>query len=497
MLQSDVVPTLQAAGARVVVLTPDAEMTTCSDQVDVGSLVLEPLRLPPKGPPPGGRVMKALRSVVQVMRRSALDGRASPRFAPRYRRQLAAYKAMWPKWLSLPVHFSITQGLWRSSLLRRVLTKVDVKLSTADGHAHVFDRYRPDVVVGAGLGYFRPDEAVYQEAARRGIRVVSLVSGWDNPSKGYRAVDFDRVVAWGPRMQDEIVRHHDVPRKRVVAAGVPYWDIYFRDDALPSREELCYSLGLDPAKQIVLHATFPPNKNSPPFLEIASRLAEATARGDLGTGAQLVVRLHPKYMRPDKDDARRPYEQLEELEGVFVNRPVVESSSPLSYDTTAGDARTLGGLLRHCDVLVNVFSTTTLEALLLDRSVVMVVPDPAAGAYPENSYLEDPDRWHSFLHVKPVVEGGAARIARNSEEILEHVRAYLADSSLDRASRRAVAWGECGPTDGHAGERTAHHILESAGLGGRLLSRSGASQSLEQSELASMGEREARSPGVA
>ncbi len=416
MLQSDVVPTLQAAGARVVALTPDAQMTSCSDRVDLSSLVLEPLRLPAKAQP-GGKVMALLRTVVRVMRRASLDARASPRYAPRYRRQLAAYRATWPRWVSAPVNLLITGLLWRSSLLRRLLTKVDVKLSTADCHPDVFDRYRPDVVVGAGLGYFGPDESVYQEAARRGVRVVSLVSGWDNPSKGYRAVDFERVVAWGDRMRDEIVRLHDVPSDRVIVAGVPYWDSYFRDDGLMSREELCSSVGLDPEKRIVLHATFPPNKNSPPFTEVATHLAEAVSRGELGDDTQLIMRLHPKYMRSDKEDARRPYEELGALESVVLNRPLVESSSPLSYDTTAADARVLGGLLAHCDVLVNVFSTTTLEGLLLDKPVVMVMPDPAAGDYPENTYLEDPRRWDSFLHVKPVVDGGAARVARSGPEL--------------------------------------------------------------------------------
>lgn len=464
VLQTDVLPALHASGVRVVALTPGASTPALAARVDPGSLILEPLH-EPTGRLPGGRWLGLFRSLVRAMRESSLSGRKSAAIMIRYRRVRAAYSASWPRVISAPVHLLITQALWRSRTLRRLLVKLDVALDPSTAHADVFERYRPDLVVGAGLGYFGGDAAVYREAAKRGIRVLALVSGWDNiGTKGYRAVDFHSVVAWSERMREEIIDLHDVPPERVHVAGAPHWDLYFREEALPSREELFRELGLDPSKRLVLHANFPPSANPLPFERIAAGLAEATARGDLGDDVQLAIRLHPKYMRDDKAEARRPYEELVRHERVVLHRPEILRSGRMSYDTTERDARELGGLLKHCDVLVNVFSTTTLEGFLLDRPVVMALPDPDLGEYPRNSYIEDPRRWESFVHLRPLVESGAARIARSPDEVLEHVSAYLANPSLERDRRSRVAWLECGPTDGHAGARTAGYMLEALGL---------------------------------
>lgn len=461
MAQTEFLPTLQAAGVRLVLLTPEARMPSVLPHVRKESLVLEPLRMP-SGPPPGGKVMSLVRTLVKTLRRGSMNGRKSPGFAARYRRMRAAYSGAWPRWLSLPVHLLITQGLWRSRRLRQLVCWADVALTSQTANQEVFERHRPDIVVGAGLGYFPQDEVVLQEASRRGVKTAALFSGWDNcTTRGYRAVSPDLVVAWSERMRGEIARFHDVPPERIQIGGVPHWDPYMLGDALPSREELCAQLGLDPAKKLVFHATFPPTKNPEPFELIATALADAVgAGGEFGEDVQLMIRLHPKHMNPDEDRTRGPYEALATRENVHLNRPDVIEEAELRYEPSLADGRILGGLLKHCDVLVNIFSTTTLEGFLLGRPVVMAAPNAHMGRYDPNSYVANPLLWTEFVHLQPLVDSGAARVAYSREDLIEHVAAYLDDPSLEAEKRREMARLECGPTDGHAGERTARFVLD-------------------------------------
>ncbi|MEJ7784293.1 MAG: hypothetical protein WKF96_05765 [Solirubrobacteraceae bacterium] len=464
LLQTEFLPTLQAAGARIVVMTPEATMPTLSPRALPDLITVEPLRMP-SGPPSGGRVVTLVRALVGAMRRAALDGRASPAFGIRYRRFYAAYREAWPRWLSSAVRWVVMHVLWRSSMLRRLVCWADVSLSRSVVNSDVFDRHAPDLVVGASLGYFKPDEVVFQEAVRRGVRTAALISGWDNPtSKGYRAVGFDLVVAWSDRMRQEIIRFHDVAPDRVKVAGVPHWDAYLSPGALPTRGKLCAILGLDPAKRLVFHATFPPRSNSRSCELIATALAEATSSGSFGDDVQLVIRLHPKHMRPGGKEARRPYERLAAMGSVHVNHPDVVEAAGLRTEPSLEDGQILGGLLKHCEVLVNIFSTTTLEAFLLDRPVVMAVPDPSSDAHDRNSYVANPSLWSDYVHLQPLVDSGAARVAYSIEELIEHVSTYLDDPSLEREVRRDIARLECGPTDGRAGERTARLVLEELGI---------------------------------
>jgi hypothetical protein len=457
LLQTDFLPALQAAGARIVVMTPEATMPTLSSRAQPESIVLEPLRTTP-ALRSGTRVGTLVRTLVREMRRAALNGRESPAFEIRYRKWYAAYP--WPLWLSSTVRAVVTQLLWRSSMLRRLVCWADVALSNQAVNSEAFDRHRPDLVVGAGLGYFLPDEVVFQEAVGRGVKTAALISGWDNPtSRGYRAVPFDVVVAWSERMRDEIVKFHDMAPHRVKVGGVPQWDPYLAPGALPTREQLCDLLGLDPEKRLLFYATFPPHSNSRSCQLIATALAEATRDGSLGDDVQLVIRLHPKHMTPRGEKSRRPYEALAAIDGVHVNHPDVIEEAALRGEPSLEDGRILGGLVKHCEVLVNIFSTTTLEGFLVDRPVVMAVPDPATGARERNSYVADPSLWKEYVHLQPLVESGAARIAYSTEELIQHVFAYLDDPSLERESRSHIAQLECGPTDGRAGERTARLVL--------------------------------------
>lgn len=459
MLQTEVLPTLQEAGVRVVALTPEAAMPQLSARADPDALVIE--RLNPPAPFRGAKYFGLAQSVLRVMRDASLSGRRSPGFAGRYNRVRAAYSGTWPSWVSRPVHVVVTQLLWRSRGSRRGLARLELALSRHAEHAQVFDRYQPDLVVGSGLGYFPHDEALYQEAAKRGVRVAALISGWDNPStKGYRAVDLDLVVAWSDQMKRAVVDLHDIPPTRVAVAGVPHWDAYMIEDALPDRVQLCADLGLDPDKRLILHATFPPSATNPePFERIAAGLASATGEGALGDDVQLVLRLHPKFMGAEHEEARRPYEQLAQHPGVHLNHPDMPQEGPLRHEPTHKDGQTLGALLKHCDVLVNIFSTTTLEGFLLDRPVVMATPADGFGAY-EVSKVSDPRLWDDFVHLAPLVNSGAAQISRSPEELLDHIRGYLAHPELHAEQRREIARLECGPTDGHAGERTAAALLE-------------------------------------
>jgi hypothetical protein len=263
-------------------------------------------------------------------------------------------------------------------------------------------------------------------------------------------------------MREEIVRLHDIHPDRVKVGGVPHWDHYLIPDALPTRDELCSAFGLDVTKRVVFHTASPP-ADGDELEMIATTLAEATGSGEFGDDVQLVIRLHPSHMKPRNEQARRPYEALARLEGVHLNYPDLVEAGPLR-EPSLEDGRALGALLKHCDVLVNVFSTTTLEACLLDRPVVMAMPGPSRGKYRRDSHLASPLFWTDYIHLQPLVDSRATRVAHSGAELIEQVRRYLEDPSLDRARRRAIAQLECGPTDGRAGERTARFVLDQLGV---------------------------------
>jgi hypothetical protein len=348
--------------------------------------------------------------------------------------------------------------LWRSRLARRLLLAVESAALDRQPHGQIFDRHRPDLVVLGSPGWFMPDALVQLEAKRRGVRRAGVVLGWDNPtSKGYRGPGADRLVVWSEAMVEQMERFHDFPREQVFVGGAPHFDHYLRPERFIPRDDLLRTYGLDPERQLIVLATSSPGRYEH-SAEIAAHLAEQFPH------ASLVVRLHPNHMSPLYSVSLDRYRDLAERRAnVALDVPEVRSRQ-LRVDTSPDDAIRLASLLAGADVLVNGFSTTTLEAFLVDTPVVTFTDTAhlASLGSPDERLRES--GWASFTHLQGLVRSGATRIARSLPEVVESVGSYLADPALDRDARGHVVSTELGPTDGASGERIGRYLLGLIGM---------------------------------
>jgi hypothetical protein len=433
LLRTDVLPTLQAAGMRVVALVPNPDEQYLREEMDRRGVRLEQLQVDASSPRSSRRWW-----LLYNLRLATLAHGDQSRALTEKRRNL-------PRWAA-----ALTWLLARSRRLRLALVAAETAVTPAP-HAELFARLDPDLVITTSPGWFLPDAVVLREAARRAIPTAVAVLSWDNPtSKGYRGALPDRIAAWSARMAEQLVRHHDLPAERIAVAGVPHFDPYLREDGLPSREELCALLELDPARRIVVYATASPGTFDD-NQRIAETLADAVEDGSL-PDTQLVVRLHPNVLHPSYI---RPLEDWRALaathEHVHLDVPEVRSQR-LRCDAPASDTARAQALVRHCDVLVNMFSTTTLEGLLAGRPVVLVTSTAhrdGAGVSP----------WLAYEHVRAVVRSAAVRVAASRAQLIEEVSAALAAPARGDGAGALVAAAELGPLDGRSGERVAHVLL--------------------------------------
>ena len=241
LLRTDIFSTLKAAGARIVILTPNAAEQYMVDEFADANVVLEPLRVDWNdfSLVTGSRLWSLL---FYLRSYTIADGHRSEALQDKYRVFARVLRAPQPcprgrlpagaQWsLAVAVAPAGSCSAWRPGSSRAESTRT---CSTGTGL---------DLVVTTSPGWFFPDAVVLREAEQRGIATATVVLSWDNPtSKGYRGADPDRTIVWSDEMARQVAEHHDYPRERIVVAGVPHFDDYVRDGALPTREEL----GLDP-----------------------------------------------------------------------------------------------------------------------------------------------------------------------------------------------------------------------------------------------------------
>ncbi len=353
----------------------------------------------------------------------------------------------------------------RSWLIRRAMLFLDSLLMPRE-YVDFLERVKPDLVVTTSLGTFNYDQYVMRAARRRGVPVLSVILSWDNTTTlGYPAAHVDHVIAWTEIMRRELVEYNDIPLSKISVGGVAHFDGYFRDDAGYDRAEVLKNLGCDPAKRTILVITRSP-KNYAMNPNLAVILAKAIEEGGLPADTQILIRVHPLHY--EFSDGVPIYGELLDLYRrltlqypfVVLNEPVIRSKK-LTFDMGEGEIVLLGRILRATDVLVNSFSTLNIEGAIFDIPLVNACFEREPHLYPAkvNSRFDIMLDYHAD-HNNRIVNWGGSRVAFSPKEMIEAVRAYLADRSLDRAGRRRIVEAEVGPNHGRAGSALGAQIID-------------------------------------
>jgi hypothetical protein len=303
--------------------------------------------------------------------------------------------------------------------------------------------WRPDVLLCA---HHRPLSTVPAVLAARqlGIPTASFIFSWDNlTTKGRIAVPYDHYFVWSEHMAGELARFYpDVARERVHVVGTPQFEPYGDASLQVGRDEFLAAVGIDGSQPVVCfsggdHATCP---EDPAHLSV---LLDAVRSGRIGGDPVVVARPAPV------DDGRR-YDAVRAAHPELVWCPPAwtrgANADWTAVAPTRADVAFLANLTRHADVNVNMASTMTLDFALRDRPVVNLgfdVADPPPLGEPVSVY-------YSFDHYRPVVDTGAARVAKDPDELASLVDRYLGDAALDRDRRRALVDLEVGVPPGHA-----------------------------------------------
>lgn len=115
----------------------------------------------------------------------------------------------------------------------------------------------------------------------------------------------------------------------------------------------------------------------------------------------------------------------------------------------------LSYLLHYCDVMVNYFSTISLEAAICDLPVIHIGYDTFTYGHRFTMTTAFQQRQTHNLRKLRLV---ASRVAKNEKELIQYLGDYLNDRTLDQDERHDYAVSECGEVDGKAGARLTQII---------------------------------------
>jgi hypothetical protein len=324
-----------------------------------------------------------------------------------------------------------------------------------------FEQWRPSVVFCADQ---RPVELLGPVIAARqlGIPTAAFIFSWDNlTSKGRMAASFDHYLVWSSHMARELRRLYSaIPEVAVHIVGSPQFDAYEDRTLLWNRTDFFHRIGADPGKPLVCYSggdttTCP---EDPQHVRVLMQLIEAR-------------RIQPEpqvILRPTPVDPGRRYADLRgRFPSLFFNQPqwsYTNRSDWMRIVPTREDVRFLANLTYHTDVNVNVASTMTLDFAIRNKPVVNIAFDVG----PKPPFGTSLWNWHyQKEHYRPVIELGAARIAKSPDELVAAVTESLREPGAGAEARRQFVDLELGVPVGQSSSRVADVLTRIAGGGGR------------------------------
>lgn len=294
------------------------------------------------------------------------------------------------------------------------------------------------------------------ESRAAGIPTSLHLLSWDNiTSKGRFPALADYYLVWGNVMRKELQQYYNVADEKIHLCGVPHFDHHIAHKDGNGHEEILGQLGLSPNAPYLFFA-MSAQRFSPYEIEIVENLASAVENNQLGPDIQLILRPHPQNVQGNMASGSW-LQRLAQLQSkrVAVDTPRLHKSK-MRWSLQQDDMTYLAQLLAGCSVCLNSGSTISIEAMLLDKPVILTSFD----ADQELPYWKSARRLIDYTHLAKLIAMGGISVVKSTAEMLTLIQTYLDDSQHLISARKASVQEQCNNQDGKATERVVSAIQD-------------------------------------
>lgn len=384
------------------------------------------------------------------------DIKSNPVFWEKHLYSIFYTKSIHPWKRLIPfIYYPISRLIKYFPSIRKRFKRNESKYLISKKANDLLQKINPKVVVSTYPINFLEAKFLYA-AQRQNIKTVIHLLSWDNiTSKGIFPVIPDEFIAWGKVMQQELKEYYDTSDDKIHVCGVPHFDHHVKVKRQPNFQNLLGNLGLNPDLPYLFVAMSSP-RFAPHEIDIVEWLAKEISKNTFGKRMQLIIRPHPQNVQGSLAD-KKWINRLKVLNNdrVAVDFPQLIKSN-VRWSMKKSDMNHLSNLLAGCSVCINSGSTVSIDALVMEKPVILTSFDGDKKLY----YWKSARRLIDYPHQKKFVKLGGAKVVHSYDDLTKSILSYLITPELDIKKRQYALEMECHGNDGEATTRVVKAMLQ-------------------------------------
>lgn len=340
----------------------------------------------------------------------------------------------------------------------KILLLLETNLTKTNIYNDSFRKNKIELILTPAMGNngFLHEGIIAREAKRYKIKTLSAISNYDNiVNKGYPGYFSDKIAVWSKSMADDVIHLFHFPSKKIEITGPVPFDHYYKE-LLMNKKEFIESKGLSPEKNTVLYMG---GVNVTRYFEILKFFRKLSTSND-NMPFNLIIRMvpHAKVLVSPAMDLFQ--EICKKHNWIYVSNPLAESPDVMEQFhmgllNSSEEYDELHYLFKYSDVMINHYSTASLEAAILDLPSIFVGYDnyTYGQKYAFSSLFQQRQ-----AHNNKKKRINASAKAQDEKELLLWIERYINNPMIHKSERFSYALSECEFLDGKSGERLSQLI---------------------------------------
>jgi predicted glycosyltransferase len=338
----------------------------------------------------------------------------------------------------------ILKPLLMSDKIFRGINCMDTRLFGNKNYDRLIEKYNPDLIFFSGA-YDFDSHPLARRAKVMDIPSITLITSWDNLTKGSLIVKPDEMIVWNNIMKKEAIKLHGMKPEDVHVVGAPPFDFYHNVKIL-SREDFFKKMGLDQKKKLIVYASVTRSVTKDESF-IVRDLLEMIDNRQLVEGCQILARI---YARRNINEYKKYFNRS----NIIFDQPKIVKNLPDLWNPDKNTMEHIANTLAHADVFVSSSTTMVIEAALFDTPIVNWMYDEIAN----KDYTDSVSRFFDYTHYKNIIETKGVQVAKSPEEMKNQINTYLKSPHSDKKGRERIIKEQIGTVDGLAGKRISEVI---------------------------------------